>query len=165
MRRCARLPKDAVVVKRGDKGIGFYVVLDGAVQVRKGSTVLAKLGPGDFFGELALFDNKVRSADVVALEPTTVVTLSRWEFWGFASEHPEYPPNDPFGDGAAGCRKRNGYPIDPIGTRPRNARLSVFATSSRSRGAESHDVAPNGDVGRSPGSRSRTLPAPPSEQK
>ncbi|MGA7923263.1 MAG: cyclic nucleotide-binding domain-containing protein, partial [Thermoplasmata archaeon] len=28
-----RLPKDAVVVKRGDKGIGFYVVLDGAVQV------------------------------------------------------------------------------------------------------------------------------------
>jgi CRP-like cAMP-binding protein len=83
------IPKDSVVVTRGEKGIGFYVILDGHVQVRKGGSAVARLGPGDFFGELALFDNRPRSADVVTLEPTTVVVLSRWEFWGFASDRPE----------------------------------------------------------------------------
>ena len=83
------IPKDSPVVKRGEKGIGFYVVLDGHVQVRKGGKVLARLGPGDYFGELALFDDRVRSADVVTLEPTTVVVLSRWEFWGFVSDQPD----------------------------------------------------------------------------
>jgi CRP/FNR family transcriptional regulator, cyclic AMP receptor protein len=80
---------DSTVVKRGEKGIGFYVILDGAVQVRKGRTPVARLGPGDFFGELALFDDRPRSADVVTLQPTTVVVLSRWEFWGFAADRPE----------------------------------------------------------------------------
>jgi len=82
------VPKDTVVVSRGEKGIGFYVVLDGQVQVQKAGKAVARLGPGDFFGELALFDNRPRSADVVTLEPTTVVVLSRWEFWGFAADRP-----------------------------------------------------------------------------
>ncbi len=77
------------IVKRGEKGIGFYVILGGSVQVRKGTQTVARLGPGDFFGELALFDDRPRSADVIALEPTTVVVLSRWEFWGFAGERSE----------------------------------------------------------------------------
>lgn len=83
------IPKDSSVVKRGDKGVGFYVVLEGQVQVRKGGKNIARLGPGEFFGELALFDDRPRSADVVTLEPTKVVVLSRWEFWGFASNQPE----------------------------------------------------------------------------
>ena len=83
------LPKDSSVVKQGEKGIGFYVILDGHVQVRKGGRTVARLGPGDFFGELALFNERPRSADVVTTEPTTVVVLSRWEFWGFASDKPE----------------------------------------------------------------------------
>ncbi|MGA8302762.1 MAG: cyclic nucleotide-binding domain-containing protein [Thermoplasmata archaeon] len=83
------IAKDAVVVTKGEKGIGFYVVLEGQVQVRKDGKALASLGPGEFFGELALFDGRARSADVVTLEPTTVVVLSRWEFWGFAEDHPE----------------------------------------------------------------------------
>ena len=83
------LPKDSPVVRQGEKGIGFYVILDGQVQVRKGGKTVAKLGAGDFFGELALFEERPRSADVVTTEPTTVVVLSRWEFWGFASDKPE----------------------------------------------------------------------------
>jgi CRP-like cAMP-binding protein len=83
------LPKDSPVVRQGEKGIGFYVILDGHVQVRKGAKTVARLGPGDFFGELALFEERPRSADVVTTEPTTVVVLSRWEFWGFASDKPE----------------------------------------------------------------------------
>jgi CRP/FNR family transcriptional regulator, cyclic AMP receptor protein len=83
------VPADNTVVKRGDRGIGFYVILDGRVQVKKGSTVVARLGPGDFFGEMALYNNTPRSADVITTEPTTLVVLSRWEFWGFASDHPD----------------------------------------------------------------------------
>jgi CRP-like cAMP-binding protein len=82
------IPKDSVIVKRGEKGVGFFVILDGHVQVSKGGKTLARLGPGDFFGELALFDDRPRSADVVATEPITAVVLSRWEFWGFATDRP-----------------------------------------------------------------------------
>jgi CRP/FNR family transcriptional regulator, cyclic AMP receptor protein len=84
-----KIKPDAVVVSQGEKGIGFYVIFEGRVRVRKGSKTVAQLGPGDFFGELALFDDRPRSADVVATEPTTVAVLSRWEFWGFAANHPD----------------------------------------------------------------------------
>jgi CRP-like cAMP-binding protein len=82
------IPPETFVVKHGEKGIGFYLILEGHVQVRRGGRSIARLGPGDFFGELALFDDRTRSADVVTSEPTRVVVLSRWEFWGFAQEHP-----------------------------------------------------------------------------
>jgi CRP/FNR family cyclic AMP-dependent transcriptional regulator len=87
--RVREIAKDAVVVQQGDKGVGFYVLLSGRVQVRRAGKPVANLGPGEFFGELALFDGRTRSADVVATEPTSVVVLSRWEFWGFASNKPE----------------------------------------------------------------------------
>jgi CRP-like cAMP-binding protein len=82
------IPPDTFVVKHGEKGIGFYLILDGQVQVRRGGKAIARLGHGDFFGELALFDDRTRSADVVTVGPTRVVVLSRWEFWGFAQENP-----------------------------------------------------------------------------
>ena len=83
------IAKDTPVVKQGEKGIGFYLVLQGQFVVRRSGRSIAKLGPGDFFGELALFDDRVRSADVIASEPCRVVVLSRWEFWGFAADRPE----------------------------------------------------------------------------
>jgi CRP/FNR family cyclic AMP-dependent transcriptional regulator len=76
------------VVAQGQGGLGFYLILDGAVEVRKGRRVLAKLGPGQFFGEMSLLDDQPRSADVVAAEPTRCLVLSKWEFWGFASSQP-----------------------------------------------------------------------------
>lgn len=75
------------VVRRGEGGLGFYVILDGEVEVRKGTRTLARLGRGQFFGEMSLFDNQPRSADVVALRPTTFGVLSRWEFEAFAESH------------------------------------------------------------------------------
>jgi CRP-like cAMP-binding protein len=77
------------VVKQGEKGIGFYLILDGGVEVRRRGRKLATLGPGDFFGEMALFENEARTADVVATKPTKCAVLSVWEFWGYAMSQPK----------------------------------------------------------------------------
>ena len=77
------------VLKKGEKGLGFYLVLDGQVEVSAEGKALAKLGPGEYFGEMALFEEQPRSADVAATSPTRCVVLSRWEFWGALSKEPE----------------------------------------------------------------------------
>lgn len=79
----------AAVVHEGEDGVGFYLILDGKVEVRRKTKRLATLGPGEFFGEMALFVDQKRSADVVAVEPTRCLVLSRWGFWAFASEQPK----------------------------------------------------------------------------
>jgi CRP/FNR family transcriptional regulator, cyclic AMP receptor protein len=82
-------PAQGRVVKQGEPGIGMYLLLTGAAEVRQGTRVLAKLGPGQFFGEMTLLDEQPRSADVVAVQPSECAVLSRWEFWGFAKTEPE----------------------------------------------------------------------------
>jgi CRP/FNR family transcriptional regulator, cyclic AMP receptor protein len=74
-----------VIVREGELGVAFYIVSKGRVEVVKGlgserETVIAMLGPGSFFGEMALFDNQVRNASVRAVEDTECVMLTRWDF-------------------------------------------------------------------------------------
>jgi len=76
------------VVKRGDKGNGVYLILDGAAEVRRGSKKIARLGEGQMFGEMSLFDDEPRSADVVTVVPSKLAVLQKWEFWGFAAGQP-----------------------------------------------------------------------------
>jgi CRP-like cAMP-binding protein len=81
---------DKPIVREGDAGgVGFYLILDGQVEVRKGRKVLAKLGAGEFFGEMALFDDSARSADVVALKKTKCCMLTRWDLRGLIGTHPD----------------------------------------------------------------------------
>lgn len=70
-------------------GVGFYMVLEGKVEVRKGSKVLATLSRGQFFGEMSLVDEQPRSADVIAVQPTKCFTLSTWVFSALVKQHPE----------------------------------------------------------------------------
>jgi len=77
------------VVGKGEKGVGFYLLLDGRMEVKSESKLLANLAPGNFFGEMALFEDEPRSADVVAAVPSRCLVLSRWEFWGAMSREPE----------------------------------------------------------------------------
>lgn len=78
------------IIGEGESGAGFYVVLDGAVQVRKGDTVLADFGPGDFMGEMALLlDDTPRTADVVATTPTTVLSITKWDLRGIIAANPD----------------------------------------------------------------------------
>lgn len=77
------------VVTAGEVGIGFYLVLSGSVEVRAAGKTLASLPAGSFFGEMALFAEQPRTADVIATAPTECLVLSRWEFWGALGDKPE----------------------------------------------------------------------------
>jgi CRP-like cAMP-binding protein len=77
-----------IIVRKGEAGVGFYLIADGTAEVRSDGKVLSKLGPGQFFGEMALLDGQPRSADVVATEPTRCLALSSWSFKSIVSEHP-----------------------------------------------------------------------------
>lgn len=74
-----------VIVREGELGVAFYIVGKGKVEVVKGlgsgnEQVLATMDEGDFFGEMALFDNEVRSASVRAVEDTECLVLTKWDF-------------------------------------------------------------------------------------
>lgn len=77
------------IVTKGEAGIGFYLILEGAVEVRSDGKPLSKLGPGQFFGEMSIIDNQPRSADVIAVEPSRVLILSAWSFKTLISDNPK----------------------------------------------------------------------------
>jgi len=84
-------PAGSEILKEGEAGIGFYLIDEGAAAVtRAGSdTVLRTLKPGDYFGEMALFDGHRRSATVRAVEMTRLRVLSRWDFMAEVRANPE----------------------------------------------------------------------------
>jgi CRP-like cAMP-binding protein len=73
-----------VIFDEGDPGLGLYVVLSGRVKIVSSHAALQRLapefGPGDFFGELAMFEESQRTARAVALEPAQALALFRTEF-------------------------------------------------------------------------------------
>jgi CRP-like cAMP-binding protein len=73
------LKKNEVLCREGDVETDLFVVQSGEllVCVRKGSqvTAVAKLGPGEYIGELSFFDNKPRGADIIALGPCKLVKI------------------------------------------------------------------------------------------
>jgi CRP-like cAMP-binding protein len=78
-----------VIVKKDENGVGFYLILDGSVEVKSGETLLSKLGRGQFFGEMSLIDDEPRSADVIAVEPSRCLVLTPWGFEALVSNHPK----------------------------------------------------------------------------
>lgn len=76
------------IMKEGEPGIGFLLILDGKAEVRKKGKTVAKLGNGGFFGEMTVIDDKPRSADVIAVEPTTCFGLTEWSFFPILRSNP-----------------------------------------------------------------------------
>jgi CRP-like cAMP-binding protein len=77
-----------ILVKEGDRGLEFFVIVSGRAKVsRKGETV-GELGPGDFFGELSLLIDADRNATVTALTPMEAIVLSRREFEAALADAP-----------------------------------------------------------------------------
>ncbi|MGH2634588.1 MAG: cyclic nucleotide-binding domain-containing protein [Actinomycetota bacterium] len=77
-----------VVAREGERGIGLFLILDGECSVTIGGKTKARLGPGDFFGEVALLDGGPRTATVTALTPLRLVGITGWVFRGLLMEHP-----------------------------------------------------------------------------
>jgi CRP-like cAMP-binding protein len=73
------------IVRENEAGVAFYVVASGRVEAVKGlgtanEQTVASFGPEDFFGEMALFDNQVRSTSIRALADTECLVLTSWDF-------------------------------------------------------------------------------------
>ena len=67
------------IVKAGAGGHGLYIIKEGNVSVIRDGRTVAKFGPGQFFGEIAVLDAGPRTADVRADTDTTCLTLISWE--------------------------------------------------------------------------------------
>jgi CRP/FNR family cyclic AMP-dependent transcriptional regulator len=77
-----------VIAREGERGVGLFLILEGQCKVTIGGKTKAKLGPGDFFGEVALLDGGPRTATVTALTPVRLVGITGWVFRGLLMEHP-----------------------------------------------------------------------------
>lgn len=82
------IDEERVLVEQDAIGHEFFVIIEGTARVSRGSQNLATLGPGDHFGELALFDGGPRTATVTAESPMKVLVLGQREFAGLLDEVP-----------------------------------------------------------------------------
>lgn len=74
-----------IIVRQGQGGVGLFILEAGKANVLRqtadgSEAIVNTLGPGDFFGELALLDDGPRTASVVAIEPTRCLAITRWDF-------------------------------------------------------------------------------------
>jgi CRP-like cAMP-binding protein len=74
------VPAGTQVLRAGEPGDEFFVMLDGKVEVQRDGAVLSQLGPGDHFGELAVLDPAPRNADVIVSADATLGVLSHAQF-------------------------------------------------------------------------------------
>lgn len=78
------------VVRQGEmSGIGFFVITAGEASVAVDGRDVAKLGPGDHFGELALISQGTRAATVTAETPLECLEITFWDFRRIATTSPD----------------------------------------------------------------------------
>ena len=68
-----------VLVREGDFSYELMAIEEGTAEVRRGDTVVATLGPGDFFGEMGVLKNELRTATIIASSAMRLITLTTWE--------------------------------------------------------------------------------------
>lgn len=90
-----RFDPGTTILRQGTSAVALYLLLDGEVEVNREpeeggrAVTLARLKPGDVFGEMAVLDDDTRSSSVTALEPSRCALLSRWELIQELRRHPE----------------------------------------------------------------------------
>ena len=82
------LPKGKLLVEEGRIGLEFFLIVDGKASVIRNGRKVATLGPGGYFGELALLDRRPRSASVVSETDMDVLVLSQRQFNGLLQSVP-----------------------------------------------------------------------------
>jgi len=79
-----------VLVSEGAAGAEFFVIVEGEARVSRHGQDVATLGPGQFFGDLALLDRAPRNATITAITPMELVVLGQREFSALIDEVPGF---------------------------------------------------------------------------
>ncbi|HEX5583504.1 cyclic nucleotide-binding domain-containing protein [Gaiella sp.] len=77
------------LIREGEPGTEFYVVVEGQIEVRRGTRRVANLGAGSFVGEIALLSRSPRTATVVATTPLVVLAIEGKSFVELLDSIPE----------------------------------------------------------------------------
>jgi CRP/FNR family transcriptional regulator, cyclic AMP receptor protein len=83
------LPEGKVLIREGEPGRDFFVLVEGTVDVRKGKRRIATLRPGDFVGEIALLTNAPRTATVRTTSPGSALRVTRQGFLTLLEASPQ----------------------------------------------------------------------------
>ena len=82
--------KDETVFLHGSIGTHMYVVLDGQIEIRMGDRVVDIVNPGQFFGEMALIDDRPRSASAIARSKGSLLRIDSKQFLRLVHENPDF---------------------------------------------------------------------------
>ena len=88
--RHVRLPANWSLIWEKTPADKAYLIVDGEVSVRKGGDEIAKLGPGDVIGEMAIVGHKLRNASVVSLTPLEVIHFTKESLEELLDEVPAF---------------------------------------------------------------------------
>jgi CRP/FNR family cyclic AMP-dependent transcriptional regulator len=84
------VPAGKLLTREGDLGREFFVIVEGEVSVARGGEEIRRMGPGDFFGEIALvWEPARRTATVTAVTPLRFFVLTRQSFRSLLEHQPE----------------------------------------------------------------------------
>jgi len=82
------VPAGKVLVKEGDPGREFYVIIDGAVRIERGGQLIRTMGPGEFFGDIALVVERPRIATATADADSRMLVVGHREFHSLMDQFP-----------------------------------------------------------------------------
>ena len=82
------LKPGTVIIREGNTGGEFFIVLEGTIEVKRKGRRLARLGPGDYLGEIALIDHGPRTATAIVETPSRVLVLASREFHSMLASDP-----------------------------------------------------------------------------
>jgi CRP/FNR family cyclic AMP-dependent transcriptional regulator len=77
------------IVVEGRSGVGFFIILEGKAAVTIGGKLIQALGPGDYFGEMALLDGGERTATITSDGELRCATMTSWAFKSFVIDNPK----------------------------------------------------------------------------
>ena len=82
------LPAGRTLMREGDLGREFYVIISGSVDIERGGKHIRTMGPGEFFGDISLVTERRRTATVTVKEDATFLVLGHREFHSLMDQFP-----------------------------------------------------------------------------